>query len=197
MTTYDTDRWPFVMAKYFTHIPLARETRYVRVIVIHDMEAPEKGDTAESISNYFAQMPDDRQASAHICVDNNSIVQCVPDNSVAYGAPGCNNDGIQIELAGYGYQTRAQWLDVFGQSMLELAAEAVAQYCVKYAIPATHLTDVQLSHGEKGIVGHAQVSNVYHKSTHTDPGPNFPWDNFMLRVTRHLAARRQKLGITT
>lgn len=191
---YETDRWPFVQAKYFTAIPTT-QSRTVRVIVIHDMEAVEKGDTAESIAQYFAAMPDNRQASAHVCVDNNSVIQCVPDNSVAYGAPGCNNDGIQVELAGYGVQSRAQWLDQYGQQMLELAADVVAQYCVKYSLPAVHLTDLQLSHGERGIVGHAQVSRVYQKSDHTDPGPNFPWDDFMCRVQRHVEQRRQKFGI--
>jgi N-acetyl-anhydromuramyl-L-alanine amidase AmpD len=194
---YDTDRWPFVPAKYFTHIALADETRHVRVIVIHDMEALEKEGTAKSISQYFHDMPDDRQASAHLCIDNDTIIQCVPDNSVAYGAPGCNNDGIQIELAGFGAQTREEWLDTYGQQMFELAAEAVAQYCVKYSIPATHLTNDQLSAGERGIVGHAQVSAVYKKSDHTDPGPNFPWDDFIPRVVKHLATRKQKLGIIT
>jgi N-acetyl-anhydromuramyl-L-alanine amidase AmpD len=194
MMKYETDTWPFVEAKYYTKIPRSEKERAVRVVVIHDMEAAEKGDTAESIANYFKTMPDNRKASAHICIDNDSIVQCVPDNSVAYGAPGANNDGIQIELAGYGKQTRAQWLDDYGQQMLDLAAEVVAQYCLKYDIPVAHLTNAQLSQGEKGIVGHAQVSEVYQESDHTDPGPSFPWDYFIPRISAHLTYRKQQLG---
>lgn len=190
----ETDIWPFVPAKFFTAVPKTQR-RAVRVIVMHDMEAPEKGDTAEAIARYFRDMPDNRPASAHVCVDNNSIVQCVHDNNVANAAPGCNNDGIQIELAGYGNQTRAQWLDEYGLGVLDLGALAAAQYCLKYDIPAVHLTNDQLRAGQRGIIGHYQASEVYQKSDHTDPGPNFPWDDFMCRVVAHVEARRKKFGI--
>lgn len=69
------------------------------------MEAPEKGDTAENIANYFHTTV--KQASAHICVDNNSIVQCVLDNDIAWAAPGANSDGIHIEMAGYAKQKKS------------------------------------------------------------------------------------------
>lgn len=190
----ETDIWPFVQAKYFTAVPHTAP-RTVRVIVIHDMEAAERIDTAEAIANYFKEMPDNRQASAHVCVDADSIVQCVHDRDVAYAAPGCNNDGIHIELAGYGSQSRGQWLDAYGQSLLGLGANVAAQYCLKYGIPVQHLTNDQLKQGMRGIVGHAQVSEVYHKSDHTDPGPNFPWDVFMSRVFQFFVERKARFHV--
>jgi N-acetyl-anhydromuramyl-L-alanine amidase AmpD len=33
-----------------------------------------------------------------------------------------------------------------------------------------------------GICGHVEVSQAFHLSTHTDPGPNFPWSQFMAVV---------------
>jgi N-acetyl-anhydromuramyl-L-alanine amidase AmpD len=183
----ETDRWPFVPARWFGDVPAATPRR-VRVIVIHDMEYPEKSTAAEDVARYFATTP--TPASAHICVDNTSIVQCVKDSDVAYAAPGCNHDGIQIELAGYARQTRGQWIDEYGVGLLERAANATAQYCLKYGIPPVHLTNEQLRAGAKGIVGHVQVSQVYQKSTHTDPGPNFPWDIFLGRVAVWHARRQ-------
>lgn len=177
--SYETDNWPIVRARWFTK---SNGRRTVRVIVIHSMEAPEKGSTAESVAKYFANLPPTRQASAHVCIDNDSVVQCVSDNDVAYAAPGANHDGIQIELAGYARQTTKEWLDPFGVSMLNRAADVVAQYCIKYNIPVRKLTNVELASGGRGIIGHHQASEVYKKSTHTDPGAGFPWRYFICAV---------------
>jgi N-acetyl-anhydromuramyl-L-alanine amidase AmpD len=184
--TFETENWPRVPAKWFIEPTVPRR---VRVVVIHDMEFPERSTAAEDVARYF-QNPRDAQgrpvqASAHICVDNNSIVQCVRDSHVAFAAPGCNQDGIQIELAGYAKQTRAEWLDAYGTALLDRAADATAQYCLKYELPVCHLTNTQLKNGGRGIIGHYQASAVYKKSDHGDPGPEFPWEHFMEQVSIH------------
>jgi hypothetical protein len=76
-------------------------------------------------------------------------------------------------------QTSDNWSDDYSQTELALAADAAAQYCLKYDLPVVHLTNDQLQAGDKGIVGHVQVSQVYQQSDHWDPGPNFPWDQFI------------------
>lgn len=174
-TGYETETWPYIKAKHRG----PHRSGAVRVLVIHTMEAPETDQTAENVARYFASMPDGRVASAHINVDNNSIVQSVYDSYVAYAAPGANHDGIQIELAGVAGQSQAQWRDKYSQCLLALAADAAAQYCLKYGIPPRQLTDTQLKAGERGIVGHDQVTRVYRKSDHLDPGRNFPWAKFI------------------
>jgi N-acetyl-anhydromuramyl-L-alanine amidase AmpD len=179
----ETDNWPFVEAKWYT--PYENGQRPVRVIVIHDMEFHETENAAEVIANDFATRGPGQKSSAHICVDSNSIVQCVKDNDIAYAAPGANNDGIHIELTGFARQTRDQWLDEYGLALLDNGANATAQYCLKYDILPVHLTNEELREGSRGIVGHAQVSEVYKKSDHMDPGPGFPWDDFMQMVSSH------------
>ena len=188
---FETDRFPVVMAKHFKDVT---SKRAVRVIVIHSMEAPEKGETAENVARFFQNT--ERPASAHLCIDNNSIVQCVLDNDIAFAAPGANGDGIQLELAGFARQSRAEWLDPYGVLLLENAANAAAQYCLKYDIPVKHLTDEELKGGQKGIIGHVQASRVFKKSDHTDPGEGFPWDHFLDRVNHH-RAERLKTAATT
>lgn len=177
----DTPAWPFVPAKWYKEIPGAY--RKVRLVVIHDMEYPEKMTAAEEVAKYF-QNPLDAskqpvKASAHICVDADSIVQCVKDRNVAYAAPGANSDGIQIECAGYGRQTRVEWLDKYSTQLLLKAAEATALYLRKFYLPTQLLTAAQVRAGSPGITGHMMVSQAYGESDHTDPGPNFPWDIFM------------------
>ncbi|HEX9944258.1 MAG TPA: N-acetylmuramoyl-L-alanine amidase [Thermoanaerobaculia bacterium] len=190
---FETDPFPVIRARFFTDVT---EKRTVRLIVIHSMEAPEKGNTAENVARFF-QNPRDAdgkpiQVSAHLCVDNDSIVQCVFDNDIAFAAPGVNHDGIQIELAGFARQTKAEWLDPFGILMLDRAANAAAQYCLKYNLPVQHLTNDELKTGQKGIIGHVQASQVFKKSSHTDPGKGFPWDHFLERVAFHHAKRLER-----
>lgn len=182
---FETDSWPVIKARHFSRNYTRRK---VRVIVLHTMEAPEKGTTAENVARYFATV--ERPASAHVCVDNNSVVQCVFDNDVAYAAPGCNYDGIQIEMSGYARQTPEEWRDEFSSAMLVIVAGVIAQYSLKFDISIIHLTDDELRMGERGVVGHDQVSRVYKRSTHTDPGPAFPWVEVMAMAN---AARLQRL----
>jgi N-acetyl-anhydromuramyl-L-alanine amidase AmpD len=173
--TFETERWPTVQARDYLAPPSPRK---VRLIVMHTAEIGEKPDSAESVAQYF-QHPD-KPSSCHIVVDNNSIIQCVRDSHVAYAAPGANSDGIQIELCGYARQTPKDWLDLYSLAELALAADAVAQYSLKFDIPILRLSDDALKKGARGIVGHDQVSAVYKQSTHTDPGPSFPWRRFLL-----------------
>lgn len=187
---YETDRFPVIKAKWFKDIEGKRQ---VRVVVIHTMEAAKKNSTAEDVAKYFQNLPESKKASAHLCIDNDSIVQCVYDNDIAYAAPGVNSDGIQLELAGFANQTKADWGDAYNTLLLENAANAAAQYCLKYDLPRIHLTDSQLKNSSKGIIGHYQATNVYKKSTHTDPGKNFPWKFFIERVEFHYTERKKKL----
>jgi N-acetyl-anhydromuramyl-L-alanine amidase AmpD len=172
---FETQIWPYVPAKY-----IGKKRAKTRLVTIHDMEAPELDKTAENVARYF-QNPD-YPSSAHICVDNNSIVQCVKDSYIAYGAGGGNDDAIHIELAGYGAQKKSDWLDHYSIACLALGADAAAQYCLKYELPPVKLTNQQLLAGKAGIVGHDQITTVYKISTHTDPGPFFPWPRFMAMV---------------
>lgn len=190
MTTprYETDNWPRIQAKFYTHV---KERRDVRLVVIHAMQFRESPLTAEIIAKDFQTRSASQKGSSHLCIDNNSIIQCVLDNDVAFAAPGANHDGIQIELAGFAEQTREQWLDEYGLEMLALAADASAQYCLKYGIPPKHLNDLELRNGARGLVGHDQVTRVYHRSDHTDPGKGFPWDWFVAKVQKRVSDRRR------
>lgn len=149
----------------------------LRLIVIHTMEAPESPKTAENIAAYFAS--GNVVASAHACVDQDSVVICLPPTATAFAAPGANSDGYQIEHAGYASQDGAGWNDAESQSMLKLSAAHAREIALAAGIPLKHLTNAELAAGEAGFVGHNQVSDVYKRSDHWDPGLNFPWDQYM------------------
>lgn len=155
-----------------------------RLIVIHDMEYPEKTGSAEWCANYFKTSND----SAHYCVDNQEIVQAVREQDGAWHAPGyiqgveVNRQSIGIEHAGYAKQTRADWLDPFGSAMLSLSAQLTAGLCQKYGIPAVHLSVDQVRQGVSGICGHDDITRATGSGDHMDPGAGFPWDTYIAAV---------------
>jgi hypothetical protein len=166
---------PFVPARWFTNVTVPRRIDF---IVIHDMEMPEKGDTAESCARFFQHLSSDHKASAHYCVDNNSIVQCVQERDIAYHAPP-NTHSIGIEHAGFASQTRDAWTDGYSTDMLTLSAELAAELAAKYDLPLLWLTPTDLRAGKRGFTSHANVSKAWGQTSHTDPGLNFPTSLYM------------------
>jgi N-acetyl-anhydromuramyl-L-alanine amidase AmpD len=155
--------------------------------VIHVMQWPKKGSTAEDCAAMFAH-PTSPKASAHYCVDANSIVQCVREQNVAWHAPGANQNGIGIEHAGFSEQTAAEWADAYSVAMLERSAKLSAEICKRYDIPPVRLTVAELSEkGKKGFCGHIDCTNAFSNGKgHWDPGPAFPWDAYLARVRHYL-----------
>lgn len=149
-------------------------------VVIHDAEYPEKLDAAVAVAHYFQHV--DRKASAHYVCDDRETVQCVKGGDVAYHAPP-NKNSIGIELVGYAKQTTADWLDAYGVAMLrDQAAPLVRDLCATLGIPRMWLSVADLKAGRSGITSHNNVSLAFGQSTHTDPGGNFPIDQFMAYV---------------
>lgn len=146
----------------------------INLIVIHTMEAAEKGTTAENVARYFATT--DRKASAHWCIDADSEVRCVDDDDIAYHAPGASHRSIGLEHAGYARQTAAEWADEYSTRMLLRSAALTARICAQYGIPIRPVDAVGLKRGDAGITTHAEVSKAFPDkgSGHWDPGPHFP-----------------------
>lgn len=164
--------------------------RSLDLVVIHDMEWTETDQTAEACAKYFARAK--IPASAHYNVDNNSVVRSVLDKDVAYAAPGANHNGIHIEHAGYARQTTAEWLDPYGQAMLLRSAKLMEEICWEYKIPIVFVGVSDLRLGKSGITTHAAVSKAFGRSSHTDPGFNFPLEYYLSLVRKFRAARLEK-----
>lgn len=163
-------------------------TAPIRVIVVHTGETPESSSAAEGMADWFSRVS--TRASAHVCVDTDSEVRCVDDEDTAWAAPGANADGLQVEFAGRAGQTSGDWSDVASQQILERGAQRVAAWCIKWHIPARWLSDAELADGKtRGLTTHAQVSRVFKRSDHTDPGKSFPDVAFRARVTAIIGAR--------
>lgn len=167
----------FIQARNYTIVP----SRKIDLVVIHTMENAEKPGSAAMVARWFAG-PAAPRASAHYCIDAGEIVQCVQERDVAWAAPGANRNGIHLEHAGRANQSADGWNDNFSRSMLELSAGLCASICARHNIPIVRLTPADLLAGKRGICGHVDVTEAFHKSTHTDPGEYFPWDRYLTSV---------------
>lgn len=158
----------------------------VQLIVIHDTEGSSHAQSAEDGAAYDARRTDG--TSTHYFVDNTSIVQCVRTNDRAHTARSQGNKrGIQYELCARASWTKAKWLDAaYGKPMLERAAAQCARDAKKWGIPVRKLTPTQVAAGAKGFCGHADITKAFpeDRGSHTDPGPNFPWAEFISMVEK-------------
>jgi N-acetyl-anhydromuramyl-L-alanine amidase AmpD len=180
----------FLEAANFTAV----RKRSIDLIVIHDMEYPEKITAAEDVARYFHnQSKGSNGSSAHYCCDNNSTVQCVQDHDVAWAAPGANHDGLQFEHAGYARQTTAQWLDDYSAKMLfEVSAPLVATKCRAHKIPPKFLRAPALIAQRRGITTHWEVTKAFSNGIgHTDPGANFPIERYMNAVLKAYGVKKR------
>ncbi len=174
------------------NIPFRQALNYTRANrtemkwgVIHSMEGAESATKAESVSQWFAgensRFPAPK-SSAHYAFDCDSVVQMVREKDVAWHAPGANRYGVGFEHAGRARQTTAQWLDAFSRPMLMQSSWVMAAFCRRWNLPIVFVDRHDVSAGRRGITTHGEVTHAFKKSTHTDPGPNFPMEWYLACV---------------
>lgn len=153
----------------------------IKRVVIHGTVSPCVQGGALAVATMFSKS--NRDASTQYVVDPFEVIQCVPDNTVAYGAPP-NTGSIHVELCDMQGGSPSRWLDDLHQSMLARAAGLVASLCLKFKVPIEHIGPAELRAGQEGICGHVDISNAWHQTDHVDPGPDFPWTQFLALVNQ-------------
>jgi N-acetyl-anhydromuramyl-L-alanine amidase AmpD len=174
----------FVEAANYTKRPTVSPRR-IELVVLHSTENQERAGIAGTVAAWFAS--GQVEASAHYVVDADAVIQCVQEKDIAWAAPGANQGGVHVELAGKASQTSEQWLDGYSMAVLELAAALVADICRRNNLPATPIGSAGLLMGARGITTHAAVSVAFKKSDHTDPGEGFPLNTFVEMVRKKAA----------
>ena len=175
------------MAEYAYVGPVAHDSGNdnlpIHRIVVHcTAGADAKG--ARGTAKYFQE--ESATGSAHAITDPDELVISAYDTVVCWHAPpNLHSIGIEIccSLANDG---AGHWTLDSHQKMLHRAARWVAEKCHEHGIPVRKLTDDDLRTNPNalGICGHVDVTMAFHQSTHTDPGPYFPWSQFLGYVTQ-------------
>jgi hypothetical protein len=166
----------------FTILCRDRRTRPrdVQLLVVHTNEGPEKDGSAVSLAKYCQTI----QGGYHEIVDNTVWVQTAQDNESTNGAAGVNDWAWHLCLVGYANQTPQQWADQYSRDEGLIGAARLRAAADRFGIPMRRLSVAQVKASRtdrkiKGICAHADVTAAFHQSTHTDPGPNFPWGSFL------------------
>jgi len=176
----------FIEARNYTRTSRAA----VDLVVLHSTENPIRPGTARNVARWFGG-PSAPQASAHYVVGPDEVIRCVPEQAVAWAAPGANRQGIQIEMVGQAAKT--DWArdgrdDTAGLGVMRRSAELVRGICERWHIPLERVDAAGLVAGKRGITTHASVTEAFKRSTHIDPGcqgdARWPWDQFLAMLRK-------------
>lgn len=171
--------------------------RQPRYVTLHYTAGSEGPTSAEAGAAYDRSRTDG--TSCHYFTDSQGpALQEVRDEDTAHSALYRGNAlGYHIEICGTA-QTRAQWLDATSRATLQTTAELVAYLLRKHGLPDRRLTVAETRqawyaapedrHKYEGYNDHGTITRAYPEDggTHTDVGPNFPWDVFSAMVTQAL-----------
>ena len=192
------------------------DNKPINRIVIHSTVSPCKAGGAEDIARYFRSKASGGSAHYVVdpgtvvqVVYDSKIAWHAPPNPHSLGIEMC--DMPVLNSKAHWWMPKAQrtgakpivhgkrvrplrWIEPQHRAMMKRTAKLVARLCLAYGIPIRTLTDAELRAWDKagrkaalgGIVTHAQMSRVFKKSTHWDPG-EWPSALFMRRVRKAAA----------
>lgn len=163
-------------------------------VVIHDSES---GVGSYSALVAAVQLPGDRPngeggvyGSAYHAVARNDADATYDEILTAaqgpFSAPPVNGTWWHFCIPGRASMTRTEWLTSARTGVLAAAKFTVAKAKLD-GFALERRTPAELVAGMGGYCGHGDVSSAWHRSTHTDPGPSFPWDVLAADIAQLLA----------
>lgn len=164
-------------------------------IVIHCTAGAEPGNRSAAENTVAYSKRTSRASSYHYIADAFKSLQYVYDRTVAFHAPP-NQHSIGYELCcSLANEGKGHWSDANHQKMLRIVAKDVARLCLAYNVPIVKLSGSALRAGKRGLCGHNDVRDAWRQTSHWDPGPYFPWKQFLSLVqaeARLLLSKDQK-----
>lgn len=169
----------------------SRNGQTVRLVVVHT------GEGILDADDMAAFLDNNDGASAHAACDSTTLrAPLVPYDRAAWTLGNGNAISDNIELCGYAQMTRDQWLSQSPVTfyvqhlqrsvtvrnpydMLRIAAQWAGDRCRARGIPIRYVSPQQIRNGEAGICGHIDYNQAYAAGDHWDPGPGFPWGEFI------------------
>ncbi|MBN9607867.1 MAG: hypothetical protein BGO26_06755 [Actinobacteria bacterium 69-20] len=164
-----------------THFGPAFAPGQPRQIVVHSVESEIVSGLARSLANGWFRNPANK-TSAHTISDPHETIDMVQDTQRAWHCGNGNNTSLGNEHVGRARFTRVQWTTPAGLAMLRNGAQRTARQCIDHKIRPRWLSLAQLARNEDGLCTHNDMRLVRGGTTHTDPGPGFPYDLYLQMV---------------
>ena len=157
-------------------------------IKIHSTEGPMSDGNARALANWFARSPaaGGPGTSATDIFDPVEAIQMLDHRIIPYDSgPKGNPRGSGSEHCGSVNLTKAQWLTDRAKDMLDMSARANAQEAHRRGWTLAQcrwLTVSEVARFVAGFCTHNDIRLALGGTTHSDPGPNFPYAWYMERV---------------
>lgn len=157
------------------------------MFLLHTQEGGGGNSAAEDLAKWYQNA---NNVSYHYAVSQASdggvtVVDCVDTDLKSWSVGDANPISINLVFAGSKASwSRDQWMAQ--ANAIDAAAYLAVQDAAKYGF-STLVVPPPYSAGTPGISDHKWVTEVFGWGTHTDVGPNFPWDHMKARVEFWLA----------
>jgi N-acetyl-anhydromuramyl-L-alanine amidase AmpD len=158
----------------------------IDLFLLHTQEGGGGDDAADNLAHWL----DANGVSYHYTISeatDGGVTVCdvVDTDEAAWAVLSANDRSINLCFAGSSVTwSRAQWLQQ--SKAIDVAAYIAVQDCKKYGITPRVLAPPYNS-DPPGISDHKYVTEWLHDGSHSDVGPNFPWDVFKAAVDRYVA----------
>lgn len=125
--------------------------------------------------------------SSHFYADDDSVTQSLDtaDKAGHAGSGQGNENAICFEIRGANGWTRQQWLErVAWGKVAEVAAYVIRAHWPDGSFQNRRATVAEMRANPKikAHYGHDDMRRAWGGTTHTDPGPGFPWDHLIAKV---------------
>jgi N-acetyl-anhydromuramyl-L-alanine amidase AmpD len=146
-------------------------------------------------ASYAKRRPDG--VSSHLYADADSVTQSL-DTSKRAGHAGStigNENAIAVEITGGNGKSRAWWLaNVDWDQLGVVLARIIRAHWPdgSFKVRRASVAEMKRNPKVKAFYGHDDMRRAWGGTTHTDPGPNFPWDRLFAAVNDGLQAQKPK-----
>lgn len=145
--------------------------------------------SAEGEASYATRRTDG--VSSHFYVDLDSVVQSLDtaDKAGHAGSSNGNENAVAVEITGTNSKSRAWWLANVAWERLGYALAAVIKAHWpdgSFQARRASVAEMKANPRVKAFYSHDDMRQAWGGTTHTDPGPNFPWDRLFEAVNTAL-----------
>lgn len=153
----------------------------VRLFVLHTQEG--RG-TARSLANYLQAAAS--QVSYHYSIDDDTCIAVIDTDRASWSVLDANPYTINLCFAGSSVNmSRQEWIDRYSNA-IDYAARLFVQDAAKYDPLSPMVIDyTDVGRGRSGATDHKGITDGLGIGSHTDVGPNFPWNLFIAAVARY------------